>query len=286
MTTRINITLFQPDHPRFTVMQAYQEVIDSLVWGFQSLGYPVTTLRNAVDGRAVNIVFGWMPAFAMGGMPEFPPNTILYNLEQVSVGSMKGSKVLEAAAAGFQIWDYSAANVRNWRQLNPRLPVYYAPVSYAPTLDRVPQREEEIDLLYIGSLGPKRSEKLIQMQHERNNVSMVTLANVWGRQRDEFIGRAKILLNVSNENPRFKVFEVARVSYYLANNKAVLCELLPDQDIEPDLQRVLRFAPAAELGDAADMLLADPQLRHRYAQECGEVFRQRDVRQVIRQFFG
>jgi hypothetical protein len=284
--TRINLVLFRPDHPRWKIANAFQEVIDSLLWGLRDLGYEAAFTVNQLDRRGVNIIFGWIWAYFLDAFDQFPANSILYNLEQFSVGSMRGQPHLEAAAARFQIWDYSLANLPVWQELAPTHPVYYARISFAPSLVRIaPAAVEDIDFLYIGSTGPKRTEKLAAIAGSNQRHGLVSLTNVWGGQRDEFIGRAKVLLNVSSEVPSMKIFEVVRVSYYLANRKAVLCELEDGVDIEPDLRQVLRFAATADLGAAADELMLDPARRERYALDCFEVFRQRDVRDVIRRFF-
>lgn len=285
MTTTINLVLFQPDHPRFAIFNSFQEVIDSLEWGFRELGYNVRLLRNAVGHQGRNIVFGWIPAFQLGGAANLPPDTILFNMEQFSVGDMRGAASLEEAAAHFQVWDYSAANLPAWQGLAPRYPVYHAPISYAPTLERLPQVAEDIDLLYVGSLAVRRAEKLIATMNAGYS-SLVTLCNVWGEQRDSFIARSKLMLNVSNDDPRMRIYEVVRVSYYLANRKAVLSELSPNQFVEADLRQVLRFYEMDKLGEGAQDLLADAARRRAYADACYEVFRQRDVREVIRGFFG
>lgn len=284
MTTKINLVLFQPDTPRYKILDSYLEVIESLRWGLCALGYQCEFMRNRFDHGAVNIFFGWIPALQMGALEHIPPNSILYNLEQMAVGSMRGAVLLEQAAARFQIWDYSEANLPNWRELNPRFPVYYAPVSFAPTLVQAAvAAAEDIDLLYVGSLSARRVDKLSAASSHHSAV--VTLSNVWGHQRDAFIGRARVLLNVSHDNPRMNIFEVVRVSYYLANQKAVVCESYPGQQVEADMQATLRFAAADGLGAACDALLADAPLRAAYARDCHEMFRQRDVRAVLRGFF-
>jgi hypothetical protein len=283
---KINIVLFQPAHPRFKIFDSYREVIDSLLWGLHSLGYQSRIFINEIDHNAVNIVFGWLPLFHMGTQYQLPPNSILYNLEQYAETSMIGKPMLEAAAAHFQIWDYSLANIPIWQELNPKYPVYHAQIAFAPNLMRIPHdRPEDIDVLYIGSLGLKRAEKLITCASAGYGTSLVSLSSIWGKQRDEFIGRSKLLLNISNENPLLTIFEVVRISYYLANRKAVVCELRPDTYIEPDLQQVLRFATPAELGNACVELLEDPHLRTQYASDCFDVFSRRDVRDVISGFF-
>lgn len=283
----VNLVLFRPNTPRFQILDSYLEVMESLQWGFQSLGYECALRINAISGdrNCINIVFGWIPALQMGN--TFPEGTILYNLEQYSKTPMKGQALLEKIVEKYQIWDYSLANIRRWNEINPRFQPYYARVSFAPNLVKLPPvAAEDIDLLYVGSLGLNRAEKLIECSSSPNRNSVVTLSNVWGRQRDEFIARAKVLLNISNENPHMTIFEIVRVSYYLANKKAVICELFPGMEIEEEMLKVLKFAPASGLPAACDELVHDTEKRQKYAEECYETFRKRDVRDVIRNFFG
>lgn len=283
---KVNLVLFKPNTTRWKILDSYLEVIESLLWGLRACGHDASYMVNKVDFGCVNIVFGWIPAFLQGLQHEFPPDSILFNLEQMMVGAVKGAASLELAAAKFRIWDYSAHNLPAWAELGTTYPVYHAPISYAPTLERIPHAaQEDIDMLYIGSLGPKRAEKLIMASSGLINPSLVSLSNVWGTQRDEFIGRSKVLLNISNEDPFLNIFEVVRVSYYMANKKAVVCEARERVYVEPDLRAVLRMVEPPLLGPASVQLILDPQMRERYALECYEVFRQRDVRSVIRGYF-
>jgi hypothetical protein len=282
---KIKLVLFKPDIPRFRILDSYLEVIASLEWGFTQLGHECSSCLNAVDTSCVNIVFGWIPALLNGNV--FPPGTILYNLEQFSNQTMRGQRVLEVAAQHYQIWDYSAANIQRWMELVPRFPVFLAPISYAPSLTRVAATaSEDIDILYIGSLGPKRAEKIISVGSTQRQSSVVTLSNVWDRQRDTFISRAKLLLNVSNENPLQTIFEIVRVSYYLANRKAVICEQLPTMSSEDDMRSTLLFVTPDQLASTCDEYLEDVDKRRTYAQAGFEIFRQRDVRIVLQSFFG
>lgn len=284
---KINLVLFKPNISRFNILDSYLEVIASLQWGFDALGYQCSFTTNEIARDCQNIVFGWYPAIQIGNIDNFPAGTILYNLEQYSMNPTKGvDKVLEMAAERFQIWDYSQGNVNWWNKLNPRFQAYYAKVSFAPNLMKIaPLESEDIDILYIGSLGPNRVNSLNATSSTLSRHGLVTLSNIWGKQRDDFVARSKLLLNVRSENPLFGIFEIVRVSYYLSNRKAVVCELTPNLEIEEDLRDVLRFVPHDEMGAACDDFLLSPEKRQAYADECFEAFRRRDVRDVIGNFF-
>ena len=285
MPRKFNLTLFRPDHPRFRIMDSHLEVMTSLQWGFEACGIDCSISINRVDAQRTNIVFGWIIAAQMGGLNDVPDDTILYNFEQFSERRIAGSGLAQLAQR-FQIWDYSAANLTRWLACDPRHPPFHAPVSYAPELSRIASPPTpDIDLLYIGSMGPARQAKLNELSADVSRPGLVSLQNIWGDSRDAFIGRSRVLLNLSNDNPVLRIFEVVRVSYYLANRKAVVCEDVPDQHVEDDLKSELLFVPREQLPSTCAELLADPVLCARWAERGFEAFRQRDVRDLVRRWF-
>jgi hypothetical protein len=256
------------------IHNAFLEVIETLRWGFTDLGYDCSVSLNEVDRRCQNIAFGWVSAFNAGNMHIYPPGTILYNFEQWSNRNLADDPVIREIARNFQIWDYSAANLPRWLDCNPKHRPFHAPVSFAPNLTRIaPAAQPDIDLLYIGSAGPARSAKLTAICTAPNRPALVHLQNVWGAARDSFIGRSQVLLNLSNDDPALRIFELVRVSYYLANRKPVLCEEVPGQHVDADLREHLLFAPREQLPEACAQLLQDPDHRARVAERSQAVAR-------------
>lgn len=285
MARKINLTLFRPDHPRFRIMDSHLEVMTSLQWGFEACGIDCSININRFDRQRTNIVFGWIIAAQMGGLDDLPDDTILYNCEQFSERRIADTG-LALLAQRFQIWDYSAANLPRWMECDPRHAPFLAPVSYAPTLSRIStSAAPDIDLLYIGSMAAPRQAKLSELSADVSRPGLVTLQNIWGDARDAFIGRSRVLLNLSNDNPALRIFEIVRVSYYLANRKPVVCEEVAGQYVEADLQPELLFVPRARLPSACAELLADPVLCARWAERGHEAFRRRDVRDLVRRWF-
>jgi hypothetical protein len=220
----------------------------------------------------------------MGALADLPDDTILYNFEQFSERQIAGSGLAQLAQR-FRIWDYSAANLPRWQACNPRFEPFLAPVSYAPSLTRItPAAGLDIDLLHIGSSDAGRHARLSEIATDPGRPSLVSLQNIWGGARDAFIARSQVLLNLSNDNPALRIFEIVRVSYYLANRKAVVCEDVPGQHVEDDLKHSLLLAPRAGLPGACADLLQDPALREHWAERGFEAFRQRDVRQLLRRW--
>jgi hypothetical protein len=92
-----------------------------------------------------------------------------------------------------------------------------------------------------------------------------------------------VILNFSNGIN----FEIVRVSYLLANKKAVLC--IADGDgvqVEEDLRHgALKFVETQDVFEACQSLLDDDDGREKYASTGYEVFKLRDIRDVITGFF-
>ena len=285
MPPKINLTLFRPDHPRFRIMDAHLEVMRSLHWGFRALGVDCSMHVNRFEPQATNIVFGWIIAAQVGALAGLRDDTILYNFEQFSERPLEGSGIAQLAQR-FRIWDYSAANLPRWQACNPRFAPFHAPVSYAPVLSHIaPAAEEDIDLLFIGGGGPGRQARLNEVSGGTSAPSLVVLQNLWGAARDSFIGRSRLLLNIGNDNPQHRIFEEVRVSHYMANRKAVVCEAVPGAHVAPDMRAALPIVPRADLPATCERLLADPTERARWATQGFDAFCQRDVRDVLRRGF-
>jgi hypothetical protein len=278
---KINIVLYRPDTPRFNILMSYREVIESLRWGFSDLGYDCTVRENTIDHSALNIVFGWQVLIHIGQLDLLPKGSILYNLEQFCDYTVDEYEYVLGLLNDFIIWDYSEANLAWWRAIGISN-TCYAKISYSPSLSRLPSVNRDIDFLFYGSLGSMRLKALQAIQKYR---SIVFLGNVWGEQRDSFIARSKIILNPQENNPKKPIFEIVRVSYLLANKKAVLCQLPANFDlhIEADMKTSLIFDNAENLSLIADFLLESPSELEAYAEYCYSVFEKRDVREVIKE---
>jgi hypothetical protein len=61
------------------------------------------------------------------------------------------------------VWDYSARNVKRWARLGVR-DVRHLPVGYVPQLSRIPRDEENIDVLFYGSVNERRQEILTALR--------------------------------------------------------------------------------------------------------------------------
>ncbi|MGN6826249.1 hypothetical protein [Paucibacter sp. M5-1] len=283
---KICLVQYNPFHPKVGILDAYNEVVESYHWGFAALGHEVQRRINHFDPEALNIVFGFQIPLQLGLIDSFPSGTIFFNMERYADKDLRGTGA-QYVADRFQIWDYSQSNVASWNAINPRFPAYHALTAYAPNLEKVPQGvAQDIDVLYYGNITADRMEalhKVSGLRRDLSGLSVMTLCNVWGKQRDEFIARAKVVVNFS----RGTIFEIVRVSYLLANRKAVVCDYSEELEIEDDLRQdgALQFVKTEQLQAACEALVADDAARERYALQGYELMRRRDIRTVIQRFF-
>jgi hypothetical protein len=280
LNMKYHITIFKPPHPRMNIMDAYLETALSVQWGFNAMAIDCSFKYNQLATDRRNIIFGWAPMISLLGIESIPDDSILYNLEQYSTTDITTSS-LSIVCRKFQLWDYNMENVRQWTLANPKYPPFYAPVSYAPVLEVITPGIEDFDITFIGSLGPNRSRKINEISGHASRPQVVAAQNVWGKVRDGLISRSSLMLNISEDNPKLKIFEIVRTSFYLANKKLVLCEESPEVTVEPDVREAFLWATSENLANTAYDIASNPS-RYRELREIGySLFKKRDIRLVI-----
>ncbi len=217
---KFHITIVRP--AGYQHSECFREIAEGLAWALRELGHTAAIGENTLDPRAINIVLGThlLPEAEALALPE---NSIVYNLEQLGAAELPAW--YPVLAERVRVWDYSELNLPYWKRVQCLVPVQVVPVGFAPVLEKIPQASrQDIDVLFYGSLNERR--KLILLQLEAAGVKVHHVFGVYGQERDALIGRAKLVLNVHFYES--KLFEIVRVSYLLANGKAVITEQSPD----------------------------------------------------------
>jgi hypothetical protein len=267
-----------PD-PRLHGLLGHREVIETLEWGLTALGHRTTTAVNAFAPDAVNVVVGFQMLSA-AELEAAPPGTIVYNFEQLAgldPDALKPAYLV--AARRLHVWDYSEHNLPTWERLRPAHRVVHVPVGYAPLLARIPcDVPQDLDVLFYGVPGQRRLAVFSELC--RTGARCVFACGLYGESRDGLIARTKLVLNVDLNDAR-RVFEVVRVSYLLANAKAVVSTLRPHTLVEPDLRDAVAFAPADRIAATCVELLANEPARRDLERRGEAAFRARDVRAIL-----
>jgi hypothetical protein len=250
-----NICVIQP--PDYIHFHAFDEVVDLMKFAISELGIACSVTANQVLQDRVNIIVGshLIPA---AEAVEFPSATIILNTEPLfSQQNIGWSERVVDFARVHKVWDYNARNIEslNARGIsNARL----MRIGYQPELERIRKApQQDIDVLFYGSYNERRQLILAQLRERGLNVA--TLFGVYGEERDAFVSRAKVVLNMHYYDQH--VFEIVRVFYLLTNSKAVVAEVGENTSVEERLRAGLECVPYGGLVEACEWLANDAVAR-------------------------
>lgn len=248
---------------------AMAELAETLLYGCAALGHEASIVHGRF-GPDLNILLS--TTLAREPLPPSPSRLIVYNLEQFDAQSCWFPDFVRELYRTRVVWDYSAKNLRNLRASGLAMQGSHVPLGYVPQLTRIePATDQDIDVLFYGSLNRHRAGVLEELT--RRGLRVVRAFNVYGRRRDALIARAKVVLNLHYYAAQ--IFEIVRVSYLLANRKAVVTEASDDTDIDADLRPGLEAVAYDRVADAAERLVRDEPARHALEKAGFDAFRRR-----------
>jgi hypothetical protein len=230
------------------------------------LGAQVSIGKNRLREDAVNIVFGAHLGFLPAWCEQH--TCVFFNMEQIGHGGADVRPEYLALLRNAQVVDYDAANVRAYRADPSEVTVL--PLGHAPYLERdggLPLAERPIDLLFFGSVNPRRQQLLDRIEACGVTVSVFD-APLYGPERDDFIRQAKAVLNCHfYDSSRF---EQARVAHCLSLGTPVVSERRPQTEPGADFEPAVGWFDDAGLeaffaghfGTAAWQAEAEAQLAH------------------------
>lgn len=186
------------------------------------LGAQVTMAKNRLREDAVNIVFGAHLGFATEALERHA--CVFVNLEQLGQGGARVSPQYLELLRSQSVIDYDVANIAAYGQDPAQVPVVsfaHAPYLPAPEL---PLEERPIDLLFFGSVNPRRQQFLARI--EACGLSVASFDHpVYAEERDHYIQQAKAVVNCHfYETSRF---EQARAFQCLSLGTPFISERAP-----------------------------------------------------------
>jgi len=226
---------------------------------------------NWVEPGSVNVVIGYH-FLGLGHLDSFArAPCVFYQLEQLSVRqgwlTADRERVLRAAS---EIWDYSEENVAFLRAKG-FTNVSHLPLGYHPALrgiGHLREQEKDVDVLFYGARNERRTVVLNQL---RDRFRLRTLFGVYGQDRDEWIARSRVVLNIHFYE--MKVSEQVRLSYLLNNE----CFVVSEESEGNAFAEGMVSGPHEALTDLCGCYLADPEARKIVAARGLELFRQRPM---------
>jgi hypothetical protein len=262
--------LGQPD-----IGGGFREIAESVHHGLLELGHD-SVLTNRLDLHdRQTIVLGANHIINYG--LEVPKKPIFYNLEQFGHDSpwMAMPEFIDLFRR-YPTWDYSLANIEYLATLGLPRPTY-VPIGYVPVLTRITPAVEDIDILFYG-IPSERRYAVLRNLHDKG-LRVKWLLGALGATRDAWIARSKIVLNMHYWDA--KIFEIARVSYLLANRRVVVSERGGDPTLERGLESGIAFADYDGLVDRCVELLGDEQARRALAEQGFKAFSVRSQADIL-----
>ena len=228
----------------------FQEIAETLLYGLRGLGHAADLGSVFAGSGFQNIVLG-----AHLVRPEaIPAGSVIYNFEQLG-GAILQPQHYEWGGRS-TVWDYSRRHVPLWKEHGVK--ARHVELGYVPEMTRIPEADEDIDVLFYGSPNARRLQIITGL--EAAGLRVVSLCGVFGAERDAHIARAKVVVNVHYYET--KTFEIARVAYLLANRKAVVTEASADEADYEYLHGGLVSVPYECLVEACWELVGQHSLRN------------------------
>ncbi|MCA8258540.1 hypothetical protein LGM89_35210 [Burkholderia sp. AU31624] len=246
-----NICLVRP--PGYAHTGAFTELTEVIAYGLEDLGHVVHCHENNMMSDARNILIGCHLADP-GLTDHVPDDTIIVNTEQIHVDEQPWNENIYRWASRYETWDYSERNLAKLKALGIGH-ARYLKVGFHPKLRRIPNDVgQDIDVLFYGTIGPRRAAVLDALQARGLKVGIVS-GGIYGAERDTYIARAKVVLNLHHYASH--IFEVVRAFYLMTNGKAIVGEVSPTTAIDPDYVAGFRAAPYDALVDTCVELVRD-----------------------------
>jgi spore maturation protein CgeB len=194
---------------------------------------------------------------------------IVYQLEQLSnrLGwfNENSEKILRGA---YFVWDYSKENISFLKDMGIRN-VKYLPIGYHENLEIIQHsQEKDIDILFYGLMNDRRANVLDRLK-EKTKTEI--LYGVYGKERDGYIARSKIVLNI-HYYP-MQIMEQVRLSYLL-NNK---CFIISEYSSDNPYGDGIITAKYHELIDMCEYYLTEPDERYAIAEKGYCLFKKKDM---------
>ncbi len=265
------ITLVSLRLPHFPHSGAFEDLAFSVRFALSRAGHAV---RLGFSPAAIGprcILFGaHLLRHFPGGAAAMRDDTIIYNTEHTTSDHIDQAYL--DLLRRHMMWDYSADNAAKLAVLTGA-PVRHVPLGHVPEMSRLAASAEDIDVLFYGSMNPRRQVVIDAMRAAGLRVEAVF--GVYGAARDALLARARLVLNVHFYEPGH--FEVLRVGYPMANRRAVLTEVNPGETVDADLAPGLACVPYGDLAATAVALIADASARRALADRGYLAFSSRDA---------
>jgi hypothetical protein len=243
--TAYRICLAAP--PAYAHFAGLSEVARLLWLSIRDCGHACDFTLNDPARDRTNILIGYHL------LPFSPPwsevRTVVWQLEQLDETGTQWNPTREAHLRHADaVWDFSPQNIAFLKKKG--IPARPLVPGHHPGMGVIdPASPRDHDILFYGSIGPRRKSILDQLARE---FRVQALFGVYGSQRDAWIARSRLVINIHHYPAQ--LFEAVRLSHLLSNGAAILSETSRDLPW-PDIG--LQQLPYEDLVAGCRRLLAD-----------------------------
>jgi hypothetical protein len=263
----------------FTSLSSHEtcgDIVEAFRLAAESLGYPTRFTPCYIEPGEINILFFFWDV-PWEHIEQHHPDCIVVNFEPMVHGTHAWNERYLDVLKRCYLWEYSKSNFQRHRELGYRNADYVAlgwepgAAGILPLADILPDEQQDIDVVFFGSLTRRRIDILEGLMARGLRVE-VNRGRAWTlEERNGFMRRAKIVLNLHNWEES-RIVEVPRLSILLRHRKAVVCELYPDSEIEASVRDAVVGAPYEKLIDTIEQLLGDAPRRAALERESLDLF--------------
>ena len=277
---KYNLCRIVPDNGFYIHSNVFHEIEAAMFFTLKSMGFDVTSSVNEFKPDRRNIVFGMHHCPVDVVRHDIPKDTIVYSLEQMrdSPECLRWCRKYR----GLEVWDYSLRNVNVLRKAGVEN-IKHCKIGYVPEIsyfERNKPEERDIDILFYGSPSPRRNQILDQFANNKN-INFVHIQSTYMNERDEYIKRAKLVLNLHNHDN--EIFEMVRVSHLIQNKVPVLAERNATTDFPDYMEGTVYTAPYNQLVGAAYNILSDLNKADNDAENALEIFKKSPMTEFLKE---
>ena len=223
---KFNICVVKPDN--YIHSYAFLELGELIYYSLRELGIEANIGFNQIEPGYKNIVIG-CHLLSAEFIPNLPDSTVILNTEQIYTDPSSWNDGILFWAKNFEVWDYSSPNIENFKRLGIG-GIKHFKIGFQKELTRLSHsQKKDVDILFYGCINERRRHILDQL--ENSGLKLKTLFGVYGKERDEWIERSKLVLN--HHFYETEIFEIVRVFYLMTNSIAVVGEVNPSTSIDP-----------------------------------------------------
>jgi len=271
---RVRVVTIEPTG--YAHSAAFDELAVCLAAGFAGLGAQVDISTNQpLVGDGINVLVG---AHLIGPGYPLPDNCIVFNIEQVRSGRFAQSTHYLDLLKRFLVFDYSARNIEHIKQRTGNEHVYLCRLGSVPAVSRIANAPvQDVDVLFYGVVNERRKSILDALAAAGLRIKVLT--GVYGAERDQWIARSKIVLNLHFYDDH--IHEIVRTSFLMANRKAVVSEIESDTEIDDDIRAGLVAVTRDAIVETCKQLVRDDARRREAEQRAFDAISRRDQSAIL-----